>query len=55
MIVGRGACKLPDGAVRFASSARRVFASHVRQHGRYGPCPPNRTSLLPVPQLGGWR
>ncbi len=55
MLLGRGACKLPDGAVRFLSSARRVFASHVDDHRRRGSCPPNATQLLPTPALGGWR
>lgn len=34
---GRGACHLPDGVVRLAASALRVFAEDVRRHQR-GPC-----------------
>jgi NADH:ubiquinone oxidoreductase subunit F (NADH-binding) len=52
MVVGRGACKLPDGAVRFLDSARRVFAGHVEQHRRYGPCRPNQFEILPTPAVG---
>jgi NADH:ubiquinone oxidoreductase subunit F (NADH-binding) len=36
---GRGACHLPDGAVRFLSSGLRVFAAEVADHQRSGPCP----------------
>ncbi len=54
MVVGRGACKLPDGAVRFLESARRVFASHIEAHRRDGPCRPNKHELLPAPRPGGW-
>ena len=55
MISGRGACKMPDGAVNFLNSARRTFAEHVDQHRIHGPCPPNTIRILPVPTLGGWR
>ncbi len=55
MVSGRGACKLPDGAVRFLDSARRTFAAHIEQHRRHGPCPPNREAILPTPPLGEWR
>jgi NADH:ubiquinone oxidoreductase subunit F (NADH-binding) len=49
---GRGACHHPDGAVRFISSALRVFAAEFADHARRGPC--NRCSgpaILPVGQL----
>lgn len=36
---GRGACHLPDGAVGFLASGLRVFAAHVADHERHGPCP----------------
>jgi len=37
-IVQRGACHLPDGAVRFLATGRRVFAAELEEHGRHGPC-----------------
>ena len=55
MVAGRGACKLPDGAVRFLDSARVAFAEHIELHRRYGPCPPNPSAVLPTPALEGWR
>lgn len=55
MVVGRGACKLPDGAVRFMESARRTFGAHIAEHRHRGPCPPNISTILPTPALGGWR
>ncbi len=52
VIPGRGACAHPDGAVRFAVSALRVFGHHLRVHARAGGCllaqwPPT----LPIPEL----
>jgi NADH:ubiquinone oxidoreductase subunit F (NADH-binding) len=35
---GRGACQHPDGAVRFLSSALRVFADEFADHAHHGPC-----------------
>lgn len=32
MIAGRGACRHPDGAIRFIASGLRVFASDVERH-----------------------
>jgi NADH-ubiquinone oxidoreductase-F iron-sulfur binding region len=32
VISGRGACRHPDGAVRFVASALRVFDEDVRRH-----------------------
>lgn len=37
-VVGRGACHLPDGAMRFLASGLTVFASEVADHERFGPC-----------------
>jgi NADH:ubiquinone oxidoreductase subunit F (NADH-binding) len=51
-LVGRGACHLPDGAVRFLSSGLRVFASEIAAHEQHGPCPAcRRPTSLPVPGL----
>jgi len=46
----RGACQHPDGAIRFITSALRVFEHELRDHARRGPCdrcagPP----VLPAP------
>ena len=38
-IAGRGACRLPDGAVRFLASGLTVFAEEVERHHARGPCP----------------
>ena len=52
-IDGRGACRLPDGAVRLVRSALRVFADDVTAHARRRPCPGwNRRALFPVPPSG---
>ncbi|MDN3359793.1 NADH-ubiquinone oxidoreductase-F iron-sulfur binding region domain-containing protein [Actinomadura sp. DC4] len=49
VIPGRGACRHPDGAARFAASALRVFGPHLDAHERPGGCPPaRRPSLLPA-------
>jgi NADH:ubiquinone oxidoreductase subunit F (NADH-binding) len=50
MVHGRGACHHPNGAVRFALSALKVFAEEFAEHRRSGPCPNCRApALLPVP------
>jgi NADH:ubiquinone oxidoreductase subunit F (NADH-binding) len=61
LVAGRGACRHPDGAVRFVTSALRVFGPHADDHERHGPCPA-RPPLLPTPTPalaltpdGGWR
>jgi NADH:ubiquinone oxidoreductase subunit F (NADH-binding) len=56
-IEGRGACRLPDGAVRLLRSALEVFADDVRWHLQRGPCAGvERPSVLPAPRGGpAWR
>jgi NADH:ubiquinone oxidoreductase subunit F (NADH-binding) len=50
VIPGRGACRHPDGAVRFAASALQVFRSHLSFHERAGRClAARRPGLLPIP------
>ncbi|HUY64165.1 MAG TPA: NADH-ubiquinone oxidoreductase-F iron-sulfur binding region domain-containing protein [Acidimicrobiales bacterium] len=45
---GRGACRLPDGAVRLVRSALSVFAKDVTAHARRHPCPGwNRAPVMP--------
>ncbi len=60
VIAGRGACKHPDGAIRFAGSALVVFEDDVRAHLRGYPCAGVRhPPVLPVPHPrqidGGWQ
>jgi NADH:ubiquinone oxidoreductase subunit F (NADH-binding) len=52
-VEGRGACRLPDGAVRFLRSALSAFEEDVRQHGRGRPCrSASRGITLPIPGAG---
>ena len=37
-LTGRGACRLPDGAVRLVRSALDTFAVEFAEHERHGPC-----------------
>ncbi|MCW2600427.1 MAG: hypothetical protein JWM02_2256 [Frankiales bacterium] len=58
VVPGRGACRHPDGAVRFVWSALSVFAEDVARHRAGQPCagiqaPP--VLPLPRPTSGGWR
>jgi NADH:ubiquinone oxidoreductase subunit F (NADH-binding) len=58
-IAGRGACRHPDGAVRFVRSALEVFADEIAWHEQ-GRCSATETTrLLPVPSSavrdGQWR
>lgn len=60
-LLGRGACKHPDGAARLATSALRAFVHDVRGHLQVGPCHAalHTQPLLPTPPLpirdGEWR
>jgi NADH:ubiquinone oxidoreductase subunit F (NADH-binding) len=57
VVPGRGACRHPDGAVRFVASALTTFASDVARH-RSGRCCPPRDGqpILPVPRAPvSWR
>lgn len=48
-VEGRGACKLPDGAVRFVRSALGAFSGDVEVHRRHGRCgAPSDQALLPT-------
>jgi NADH:ubiquinone oxidoreductase subunit F (NADH-binding) len=46
---GRGACRMPDGAVRFLRSALEVFAGDLARHLRHGGCPAAGPPVLPIP------
>jgi NADH:ubiquinone oxidoreductase subunit F (NADH-binding) len=54
VIPGRGACGLPDGAVRLAASALTVFAADARAHAAGQPCPAAARGrpVLPRPAPG---
>ena len=50
LLAGRGACRHPDGASRFAATALRVFADDVRHHLSLGPCSAaGHEPVMPVP------
>ena len=49
----RGACGHPDGAVRFISSALRVFAEELDDHARHGRC--ERCANAPVLPTPAWQ
>ncbi len=53
-VEGRGACRFPDGAVRFLRTALAVFAEdvHRHQHGLACSPPSGDRYLLPIPDNG---
>jgi hypothetical protein len=56
MVDKRGACKLPDGVVRFVSSGLQVFGDHVAEHQRHTCRQAGAAPVLPVPaHRGPWR
>lgn len=51
-VVGRGACRHPDGAVRFLRSAIRTFAADVERHASGHPCiGARRPPMAPTPMM----
>jgi NADH:ubiquinone oxidoreductase subunit F (NADH-binding) len=54
LMLGRGACGHPDGAVRLISSALQVFGDELHNHASRGPCSACRRGpqlTLPAPPL----
>ena len=56
-VAGRGACRFPDGAIRFLRSALELFGDDLADHARGNPCASaRRPPVLPVPRnIEGWR
>jgi NADH:ubiquinone oxidoreductase subunit F (NADH-binding) len=48
-VEGRGACRMPDGAVRFLRSALEMFAGDLASHLRHGGCRAAGPPVLPIP------
>ena len=57
VVPGRGACRHPDGAVRFVATGLSTFAADVARHRAGAACPyAGRTAWLPVPAPSmAWR
>jgi NADH:ubiquinone oxidoreductase subunit F (NADH-binding) len=57
VVPGRGACRHPDGAVRFVATALSTFAADVGRHRAGKPCRHSGAAIwLPVPApSGAWR
>jgi NADH:ubiquinone oxidoreductase subunit F (NADH-binding) len=56
-VEGRGACRFPDGAVRFMRSALALFGDDLDRHASGFPCAgAHRPLVLPARRtVGGWR
>jgi NADH:ubiquinone oxidoreductase subunit F (NADH-binding) len=56
-VEGRGACRFPDGAVRFLRSALALFGDDLDRHASGFPCAgAQRPLVLPARRtVGGWR
>jgi len=53
---GRGACRYPDGVIRFAATALEVFDDEVVRHETHGRCLAGEPPVLPIPAVdGSWR
>lgn len=55
-MLGRGACRHPDGTALFLASALQVFAADLRHHSRLGACRfSGKPAILSVPATeAGW-
>ena len=51
-VEGRGACRFPDGAVRFLRSALDVFGADLQRHAKGRPCAGvEHAPVLPIPRI----